>query len=536
MARNIVQGVGSAGINRDVKPQFLPSQVWSDGRNIRFEKDKCFGMGGVSKILASPVTNLLNVGIATSATTKFLLYTIGTKVYSYDGVTTTDITRTVGGNYSETIDDLFQIQMYNGLCLLNNSIDIPQQWGFTGALTALTNWNTNWTCGSLRPFKSLLIAMNMVETATLRPHRLRWSDPADPGAVPSSWDETDPTKEAGILDFADTEKGYIVDGLELGDRFYVYKQGSIWSMNYVGGTTTFARNNIANNVGLHVKRSLVEIPTSKQGLRYHFFASNNGFYVMDGQKVTPVFEDVFKRDIAKIIDTDNYLNRSFSVINQKNNEVWFCVPEDGEEYATKAYCMNYLNNTYTIRDLSGASNIVSGISYSSTAGTIIEPLLFSDGTSFSDTSGFSNTEITPSEVSIIEASPVLDNLYFVDTGVKNYDLTDYPVYVERVSLPTIKNDTRNPEAEVQDYSSRKMVSTVIPKLYGGKVKLQVGRQELENDSITWSSEFIVSNTKYKHDLNKPISGRFLSFRFLSYADEAFCLAGFDYELNVLGEF
>lgn len=536
--RNTVRGVGTAGLIRDVKPQLIPSQFWTDGRNIRFENQKVKNMGGV--LAARTKTGVLSSGLVVSPTQSFLLYTTGGKAYAWDGSTEADITRTVGGDYSETADALFDISSFNGFGLLHNGVDIPQLWDpslISNPLVPLTNWNTNWVAKVLKPFKSFLIALNMVESGNEYPHKMRWSHPAEAGAVPSSWDETDPTKEAGEFSFADTDRGSLVNGLEMGNEFYVYKEGSIWVLRYVGGSQILSRDPVADYVGLRVKRSLVNMPFTKSGGPAQFFAADDNFYMMNGFKVFSVFENVYRNEILKLADPDNYASRSFALINYRHQELWFCIPEVGEDYATLAFCFNFQNETYSIRELSGASTITSRFGRTFSSGSAQQDLPFSDNTKFSDNTGFLNIEVLPTVPVILETSPANNQMFYLDTGDLDYDgVSDYPAWVMRQSLPTIKNDSRNPEATIVDYNSRSLVTSIIPKLYDGSLLLDIGVQETENSAISWLGDIVLDTSTFKQDLSSPISGRFLSFKFSRLGSQVLELGGFDYEVDVLGMF
>lgn len=538
VARNTVHNVGRAGIVRDTNPHLLPSEFWTGGLNVRFDANKIASMQGVQSILTK--SGLLNGGIISSVTQSYFIYTTGTKVYAWDGATEGDITRATGGDYSEDIDHLFQILPYNGLGILNNGINVPQLWVPTDVgtkLVALPNWDPLWQAKKIRSFKNFLFAINMTEGADAYPHKIRWSHPAEPGAVPVSWDETDATKETGEFSFADTDKGKLVDGRTLGEQFFIYKEGSIWAFSYVGGLSIFQRVLVVENIGLAAERSLVTLPFFRDGRSsVHFFADNENFYIMDGLRPLPVWEDIFKYEFQKIANLDNWRNRSFGVVNPTKNELWFCFPEQGEEYCTLAFVLNYQNGSSTIKELSGASQIVEGYGQYATVGSSIGDIPFSDETLFSDDTGFYSTETNAAQQILIEASPTKEKLFYLETGTTDYDGNNYYSYVMREAIATIKNDSRNEKADIVDYNRRKMVHSITPKLYDGSIGLKVGVQESENTLIDWVDFGLVMPEEYKLFLTEPLSGRFISFMFYSIPGEKFEIAGFDYEISVLGEF
>ena len=279
--RNTVHNVGRVGIVRDTKPHLLGSEFWTNGRNVRFEPNRVFGMKGVQSFATK--TGVLNCGLIASPLNEAVVYSDGTQVYANDGAVEYNISRTSGGNYAEDLDILFDIISYNGYALFNNGIDLPQTWdptSYLNKMTALVNWDSNWVAGVLRPFKSLLIALDLTESAVRYPQKLRWSHPAEPGALPTSWDESNPAYDAGEFNFADTTKGFLVNGLEMGEYFYVYKEGAIWELSYVQGTAIISRRLLVDDIGLRVKRSLINLPYFMGANRkVQFFAGESSFYL-----------------------------------------------------------------------------------------------------------------------------------------------------------------------------------------------------------------------------------------------------------------
>lgn len=535
-----VEGIGVLGIVRDVKPTLLPPSVWSDGRNVRFESHKCFGMRGVAPIFETDRTGLISVGLVNSVDTEYILYSTGGKVYSYDGTTVNDITRASGGDYTETILTPFDIQSFNGLGLLNNPNEVPQLWDSSSGsnqLVMLTNWDANWKCERLIQFKSFLVALKLTESATYYPHKMRWSDPAEAGAVPASWDETDATRQAGEFSFPDTSHGELQNGLALGDSLYVYKTNAIWRFNYIGGSLILEREPVVRGIGLYAPRTLTQIPNYQGDRSAHFFMGEGGFYIMDGNVPIPVFEEVFKNEIKSIKTETNFRELAFSVTHHAENEVWFCMPQSGETTATIAFCMNYINGTYSIRELSGTVAIVSGVglNYQPADPNVSQP--FSDGEFFSDGTGFAVTELAPTGDVLIEASNAEEQLFYLDVGAENYDGEVYECWVQREGLATVQPDSRRPETVILDYGRRKMVKSFVFKSYGlTSAIVYIGAQEYEDGTITWDSGTVTSPTEYKYDLPIPVSGRFICIKVMSVGGDELSFGGFDYEVELLGEY
>lgn len=531
MAKRLVSSVGTKGIIYDTPAIYLPPSYWSDGRNVRFVDGKVSQMRGVTAAELD-LANVAWVELFNNGVAKYYVYSDLDKIYAYDGSTEADITRASGGDYNSTLDSLFDLENFNGLGIINNGIDIPQLWAPTTVgtqLVNLTNWDTDDRAGTIVAFKNFLVALDVLKTADRFSNMVKWSHSAEPGAVPSSWDHTDPTLDAGEFSLSDTAYGSIINGRMLGNNLVIYKEGSIWLMSFVGGIKIFDVQPIPKKVGLRLRRSLCSLPPTRGMSETHFFADEDSFYIFNGVTPEPIFEQIFKKEIHALADP-TYFSRSFSVLHKRENEVWFCIPELGSQVCTLAFVWNYRNDTYTMRELSGTLSIASGLSFFADV-TAIFDLPHSDETLFDDEVGYFLENQLPSNWVTLEASYTLGELFYNDIGEFGYDGETYwSCYITRESLGIVAQD-RNGEPEV-DYNVRKLVTTIVPKLTG-TVNCYVGVQETDRDAIAWSAAMTTTN-EYKVDLPEPISGRLISFKYESIPGVTFTLGGFDYELDLLG--
>ena len=226
-----IKQLGQYGIVKDVLPYNLPDNAFSDGENVRAYEDsieKCLGhidafssqeVGGIA---VDPywITSIVQGSDA------YWMYAGSSSVWATDGVQQANLTR-ISGPYSMNTDYGWTGGVMGGVIFLNNHVDAPQQWVSPSALntplTDLSNWPANATCGSLRSFKQFMIAMDYTNGAGTRfPRLIKWSNSASFNSVPSTWDETDDTQDAGEYELADTA-GTILDGSELRDAFHARK-------------------------------------------------------------------------------------------------------------------------------------------------------------------------------------------------------------------------------------------------------------------------------------------------------------------------
>src|SRR5690606_18311961 len=120
---------------------------------------------------------------------------------------------------------------------------------------------------------------------------------------------------------------------------YIYKESAIWALRYTQGADVFRADPLADGVGLKVRRSLINLPSTTRGRKYQFFADEDMFYIMDGVKPEPIFEEKIRSEIGKLRDDGNY-GKSFSVVNPIDDELWFCFPEAGSSTCTLAAMWN----------------------------------------------------------------------------------------------------------------------------------------------------------------------------------------------------
>lgn len=326
----------------------LVPQAFSNVQNARFGFPGAESFAGEEAVFGTPGVAPLWLKVFPPPDAPLWVYAGLTKVYAYDGSVHTDISRTVGGPYTGNTGERWQGEAFQGVGIFNNVLDDPQMWSTFAVgtpLAALSNWPANYKCKALRSWKNFLFALHTKEAANWRPYRVRWSHPAVSGTVPASWDITDATKDAGEYDLADT-KGYVVDGLALGDQFIVYKTDAVYAFQFIGAPLIF------NNVNLAMARGLLWRDCVVNFKGGHFVAGVDDLYVHTGQRGSDesVVEATLRRWVYRQLDQSNYFN-CFCMENEPRNEVWFCFPEVGSTYATLALVWNRRTGACGIRQL-----------------------------------------------------------------------------------------------------------------------------------------------------------------------------------------
>lgn len=333
--------LGKIGIIKDVQPQELPTNAWSDGINIRFKDGGVERMKGELQVFATPSTIPYWLQPYYQGGKRYWIHAGLNAVYADDGTTRTTITPSTAP--TGAIDDRWTGGVLNGILVANNSKDIPWYWNGTGLMLALPGWDATWRAASVRPFKNFLVALDMTKGANRFRHMVKWSDAAVPGAVPASWDITDKTKLAGELEIAE-EPSLLVDQLPLGDMNIVYKENSMYAMRATGGADIFQLQRLPGDVGALARGCMAQTPFG------HVVLTHGDVIMHAGQGPQSIINGKMRKWLFQQIDSTNR-NRSFVVTNPPAKEVWVCFPELGKTACTLAAVWNWEENTWSVRSL-----------------------------------------------------------------------------------------------------------------------------------------------------------------------------------------
>lgn len=351
MATPQISALGAVGVITDSYGQDIPPHAWTSCRNVRFGPQGARAFNGQTQVFATengsgaPITPLW-IKYFPDKTNPRWAYADNNNVYCIDNGTHYKISRVAGGAYGAV--DRWQGTLFNGLGILNNGFDIPQVWGpIAGAtpLIDLANWPTGYRCRFIKPFKEFLIAGHIYDGSVSHPHRILWSHPADPGTVPASWNVADATKDAGDFE-ADETPDAVVDGLQMGDQFCVYRENSIWAMQLTGDSQIMRKYRISDKTGAVWKDCVVDIPPG------HVVAGWEDVILHQGSEAS-VRSLLDKRTRKWLVANQevNYLHNAFIVPDMPEKEVWYCFPTLGYQYANLAMVINWGDGQVGFRDL-----------------------------------------------------------------------------------------------------------------------------------------------------------------------------------------
>jgi hypothetical protein len=354
-----------------------------------------------------------------------------------------------------------------------------------------------------------LVALNVTKAGVSYPFMVKWSHPAVPGAVPSTWDHTDAAKDAGEFDLAE---GYdvIVDGLQLRDSLIIYKEASIWRMDFTGGNQVHKISRLLGTSGALNRNCIVEIDG------FHVCLTNNDIIVHDGFTSSSVLDKVVRRWLFQNIDVDNAGN-CFVFKNQFFNEVFICFPSVGNTSANLAIVWNYVDKTVSKRTLPNIFHAAFGPVDNGLVGNWNQ-----DSAPWSsDITLWNGGDFVPSNARVLMGAT--NKLYMLDSS-SSFDGSLPTAFVERKGL-----SFGAPE-------KRKIVRSIKPRITGNvgdTVIIKIGSQD-----DPWSTPVYTTMT---HTIGSTVAnfcmvaGRYITIRFETGTAYQWRLDSYDLDVIISGE-
>lgn len=507
-----IERAGEFGIVADATPHDLPLNAWSAGRNIRFRDGLVEKIKGHAAVFDPPTVKPYFLQPVSTGTTRYWVYAGLAKLNVVTGTTHTDITRSSGGDYSATVNNSWTGTVMGGIAFLNNGVDTPQYWAGVPATPAanLTNWPSSTTCRSLRSFRNVLVAMDITESGTRYPHMVRVSHPADPGALPASWDYTDPVYDSVRLNLAD-DQSLAIDSMPLGQQCILYKEGAYYSLQPVGRPEVFRPVKLSGAAGALSRNCIAEFPGG------HVVLGQGDIFTHAGGAPTSILSRRMKKWLLNNIDSDNFA-RSFVMANPLQSEIWTCLVEPTESAATLALIWNYEQNTFSTRQLPNATHGAIGV-VDSVALTSWD----------SDAEPWDSDDL-PWNVADFAQNSALSMLASADTKLHLVDATqrfntaNMTAYIERKGL-----SFGNPEAI-------KLVRGIRPRIEAtsGTINVYVGYHDNVTDAPTYTLAGAYDPTDSNPQIDCLVSGRYIAVKFESTSYSSWRMHGYDIDVVIEG--
>jgi hypothetical protein len=225
-----------------------------------------------------------------------------TKLYKLasDGLTWSDVSRTVGGAYSVASDSKWSFAQYGDYLMATNGNDAVQvfELGVSSNFSALAGSPPSaYYAGSIREFGVLA----KISTAN---NRVRWSAIGDI----SDW----VTSATTLSDYQDLPDGGTIMGFVGGEFGVVFQERAITRMSFEGPPTAFRFDKIAAFLGCRADGSIAAFDN------LIFFLGDDGAYMIrGGAEIVPIGVDKVDSWIEQNLDA-SFLYRVTSAIDPIN--------------------------------------------------------------------------------------------------------------------------------------------------------------------------------------------------------------------------
>ena len=280
---------------------------------------------------ASAAEDLVSLYAAKNPDSTTQLFAAGaSKIYKSDGVGA--LTQVKSG-MTTGINDKVRFTQFGKTVITTNNADKLQAWTL-GTSTSFADLSATAPIAKyITVVRDFVVVANTYESSEQKQYRVRWS---------AINDETDWTENVNTQsDYQDIPDGGQIMGIRGGEFGLVLLERSISRMSYVGTPFIFQFDNISRNKGCMVAGSIAQY----QGIT--FFLSDDGFYMCDGQNVTPIGNEKVDRYFIDDASESDYNLMSSAVDPIRKLVIWNYVAIDGSR---KLMIYNFSTKKWTHAD------------------------------------------------------------------------------------------------------------------------------------------------------------------------------------------
>ncbi len=521
-----LDNAGRLGMIEDLSLDSLPVEAWNVMLNVRVRGMTLQNFGANSEVYNAPAGTeapIFMFNVVKPGDFHWLVGTTG-KIFKVTASAHTDMSKvaTTYGGGADSIwcgFDFHRHQIMN----IDTGSDLPQVLvPGTSNFVDLTNWPASTYCKFMNAYKGFLIAYNITESGANYPARIKWSDKADPGSLPGSWDETNLTILAGESDQLEQGGGKILCARVLNDVNFIYKDKGIWYMIPRNDLRVFDIKEFEEGQGILAAHACT---TYK---RRHFLVVQGDVVVNDGRRLTSIIESRNRNWLFDNLHKD-YYGRMQVVPNHREGEIWVCFADQTSTGRLNcALVYNVERDTWAKRVLADYSCLAAGVIDTSGVSQLID-----------DDTGIINDD--NSIIDAVEYNPTVSYLMAGDAdNTKYYQVDSLEDGVlgggrfERHGLTIVGRD-RFGEWK-HSANSLKQITRLYPKFSGaGTFNVYAGYSRSIDGAITWVGPEVFTVGGVPHVDFFNVVGEVMALRFEPTGTEAWKYSGCDLEINVVSE-
>jgi len=465
------------GVIKTYAPDQIPDYAFQDALNTKFRNGKVSASAGWIAFASALDSRVMHGDeFFKRDNSEFFLSFSQTKIYQYNLGTGPFISIQDGAPFTGNPDEFFDTDTGFDTFFMANGKDTVRQWTGTGTISVLPGLDlveggfTNVTGNLIRSFSGFMLLLSTLETGNPYPQRVRWSV----FGQPSNWkNDVNGNGQAGYNDLAD-DVGFILWATPFNNYMAIYKERSIYLMQYVGPPTIFSFQRVINGVGLLAQRAVADLGDE------HAFLGSDNFYTFNGISIEPIgtpIKDFFFADLDP-----GYRNRVQAFVVEEDEEVWWVYSSGATAYADgtakvpgdpdKAVVWNYVNNTWAPRDNPGTSWFYYHQIVQLTWATMPD-------LSWAATSGSWNDK------------RLLANFPLNIGGMKDGSFVQYGGVYDKLGVPYTKSLQTKFFGNPGEKSRLSYIDVQCSTGYSGKLMCQIGHCKNIGDVIRWETPQVI---------------------------------------------
>jgi hypothetical protein len=529
MPKSRIVDIGAAGLNTDILPSTIADSAWTSLYNCQTEDKGIRSAWGERKLFDLSIRPLYHTTHVIPGDIQIVVVSDGEKVLTYtmDGVEE-DITPEAG----DWSDGIVSFTNLNGVLVVNSQTDGPFFWaGPTTKLEVLPGWDPTWSCRDLRAYRYYLVALGMTEGDNAYPHKVRWSNSAAEGDLPTEWVATI-ANDAGA-DLIGESDGAIVGGTLMRDSLYVVKEDAVYSMDWVGGDFVMQLKRLDGGIGTRVRQGFAEM----LGTLLVFNSTDlRGF---DGTTSTSLVEQRVRRGIYNVLSEELW-DRTQIFVHYATSQIFVNIAESGYSHLSTAFVYNWEENTWSRKKLKFSYGMDAAfVTFSfdlptwdelaPTEEPIVGPPQWKIGEPWdAQTDATWNKGVYQPSLRdvLVYESAADDSAWWVSAIAQNdTDSDGTPKYCEAVRLAM----------PIEDADGLAMVTRCWPELEGTiPISIAFGGQMEPSGTVRWGPPQQITPGQ-GHAVHPRITGRFVAIKVTSNASGWWRLSGLTFEWQRAGE-
>jgi hypothetical protein len=339
MPRQRLQNLGRYGLVSDLIPSQAPPEAWTSLYNVMCEDGALRSVKGERKLFNLVIRPLYHASYQGPDGKWWLIVSDGAQVYAYDVVNKTG--SKISGD-TAWAGGFVTITSLNGVLVVNSASDGPFYWDYgatppANKLVALPGWDASWRCREMVAFRYYLVALGMTEGGEPFPHKLRWSNSAQEGSLPTLWIAAQ-TNDAGDELIGETQ-GKIVGGRLVRDYLWIVKEDAIYQMSWIGGEYVMRVDRMHGSVGTRLQRGFAEM----NGGMVVFTTSDLLWF--DGQQATSLVDNVVRKALYSYV-SEEYFDLSAVFVHAPTTQLFVSVAGTENGQLTTSLVYHWVDRTW----------------------------------------------------------------------------------------------------------------------------------------------------------------------------------------------